>query len=206
MLYSPQGEITQKHCESCGQPFVNECEKCGTKIMSIANLRVYFSTGQPIGFPKRPTHCRECGNEYPWVKNAPKAGVPKDFWTLLHPKVVEIAKARYESGHYADAVEAALKALNTTVKEVYKQKTGGERNGVDLMRSAFSPRNPIIRLGDLETETGRSIQQGYMDIFAGAISGIRNPKAHDNIEIDEARAVHHLYVASLLFSKLDETL
>jgi len=117
---------------------------------------------------------------------------------------VEVAKPRYDSGHYADAVEAALKELNATVKQIYFEKMREEKDGADLMHSAFSPKKPIIILGDQRTETGRSMQQGYMEIFAGAIAGIRNPKAHDNIAIDEKRAIHHLFVASLLFSKLDE--
>jgi uncharacterized protein (TIGR02391 family) len=129
-----------------------------------------------------------------------------DFWNLLHPSVVGIAKSRYESGHYADAVEAALKALNTSVKNIYKKKTGEELDGVPLMRKAFSPQNPVIVLDDIRSETGRSIQQGYMDLFAGAMSGIRNPKAHENIEIDENRAIHHLFISSLLFYKLEERL
>ena len=33
-------------------------------------------------------------------------------WPLLHPKVRAIATERFRAGHYADAVEAALKALN----------------------------------------------------------------------------------------------
>jgi len=43
-----------------------------------------------------------------------------------------------------------------------------------------------------------------MLLFAGAMRSIRNPKAHANIEIDHVRALHHLFVASLLMSKLDE--
>jgi len=50
----------------------------------------------------------------------------------------------------------------------------------------------------------RDEQVGYMLLFAGAMRGIRNPKAHANIEIDHVRALHHLFVASLLMSKLDE--
>lgn len=40
-----------------------------------------------------------------------------------------------------------------------------------------------------------------MHLFAGAMQGIRNPKAHDNIHTSASRAVHHLYLASLLTSK-----
>ena len=43
-----------------------------------------------------------------------------------------------------------------------------------------------------------------MDIFAGAMTRIRNPKAHNNVVIDENRTIHLLYLASLLMYKLDE--
>jgi uncharacterized protein (TIGR02391 family) len=72
------------------------------------------------------------------------------------------------------------------------------------MTTAFSVQNPIIELDDLATVSGKDIQQGYMQIFAGAMTGIRNPKAHGNLDIDETRAIHLLFLASLLMYKLDE--
>jgi uncharacterized protein (TIGR02391 family) len=111
------------------------------------------------------------------------------LWLLLHPRVVELAKPRFESGHYADAVESAFKELNAMVKELYIKSGGDELDGVSLMRKAFTPGKPAIRLDDLSTETGRNIQQGYMDLFAGSMSGIRNPKAHGNLNITPERDV-----------------
>jgi hypothetical protein len=43
-----------------------------------------------------------------------------------------------------------------------------------------------------------------MYMFAGGMSAIRNPKAHDNIEIDKNDALRKLYFASMLMYKLDE--
>jgi hypothetical protein len=40
--------------------------------------------------------------------------------------------------------------------------------------------DPVIRLDDLSTENGKNIKDGYMYLFAGTVSGIRNPKAHNN--------------------------
>ena len=74
------------------------------------------------------------------------------------------------------------------------------------MHQAFSPKKPVIILDDLSTETGRNTQQGYMEIFAGAMMGIRNPKAHANITISPERGLQFLVLASLLMSKLDESL
>jgi uncharacterized protein (TIGR02391 family) len=126
------------------------------------------------------------------------------LWVLLHARVTELARPRFESGHYADAVEAVFKELNSEVKTIFRAATGEELDGVPLMRRAFAPSRPVITLDDLSTESGRNIQQGYLDLFAGSMAGIRNPKAHGNIEISAERASHHLMLASLLFHKLAE--
>ena len=126
-----------------------------------------------------------------------------DFWTLIHPAIVGVAKSRFDSGHYADCAEAALKHINTVVKAKVKRKTGQELDGAALMNKAFSVNNPIITIDDISTQSGKDIQQGYMQIFAGAMIGIRNPKAHDVIVIDRERAIHFIFLASLLMHTLD---
>jgi uncharacterized protein (TIGR02391 family) len=130
----------------------------------------------------------------------------EDFWSRLHPSVTQVVKARFDASHYADAVEAAFKELNSKVKAYMKRATGQEFDGADLMQRAFSPNAPVVRLADLSTEDGKSIQQGYMQIFAGSMTGIRNPKAHSNITIDAPRAIHFLHLASLLHAVFDERL
>lgn len=207
MLYSQQGTISKKRCQQCGETYLSACEKCSSPLQNSFSSPVYFTNGQPVSLPHRPDFCPECGNPFPWANDEQEVEVaPFDFWGMLHPSVTGVARQRFDSGHYADAVESALKALNVQVKKLYKTKTGEELDGVPLMRKAFAHTSPIIQLGDLTEQTGRNIQQGYMDLFAGAIAGIRNPKAHDNIVIDEVRAIHHLFVTSLLFYKLDERL
>lgn len=126
------------------------------------------------------------------------------FWDLLHPKIVEVSKNRFETKHFADSVEAALKEVNNIVKVIVKQRTGQEYDGADLMNRAFSLQNPIIVLDDLSTKTGKNIQKGYMQIFSGAMTGIRNPKAHENVTIERQRTIHFLFLASLLMFKIDE--
>lgn len=204
MRLSSQGPIADKRCRQCGQLFIHACDNCQTKLPETFNSAHYFASTRPINPPHRPEYCPECGSAFPWAGEALTNNKIESIWDLLHPTVVKMARMRFENGHYADAVESAFKELNATVKKIYLTKTGEELDGVRLMRKAFAHENPVIVLGDLSSETGRNIQQGYMDIFAGAISGIRNPKAHSNVEIDEARALHHLFVASLLFCKLDE--
>lgn len=127
-----------------------------------------------------------------------------DSWSMIHESIIRVSKEKFEDGYYADAVESAFKEINKRVKEIVRKKTGEELDGASLMYKAFSERNPIVVLDDLSSETGRNIQKGYMQIFAGAMTGIRNPKAHENITISRERATHFIFLASLLMSKLDE--
>jgi uncharacterized protein (TIGR02391 family) len=125
-----------------------------------------------------------------------------DIWSLLHPAIHQIAAPRYEAGFYADAVEACLKFVDEEVRA----RTKLDKDGHKLMAAAFSLENPLLILGDVATATGRSMQQGYMQIFSGAMTGIRNPKAHGNLQIDRQRCIHFLFLASLLAYKLDEAI
>src|SRR5207244_1545410 len=126
-------------------------------------------------------HCPDCGAAFPWMSEKQPEEQPLDLWSHLHPSIVGVARKRFEAGHYADAVEAALKHVNSLVKSLVRKSTGKELDGASLMHTAFSPKQPIIVLDDLSTISGQSIQQGYMELFAGAILGVRNPKAHANV-------------------------
>lgn len=128
------------------------------------------------------------------------------IWNTIHPQIISVSKSRFDDGYYADAVEAAFKEINLRVKNIYKERTSIEKDGNKLMTAAFSVQNPIIKLGDISTETGRNIQQGYMEMFSGAMIGIRNPKAHNNQTISQADAVRKLNFASMLMYKLDNEL
>lgn len=126
------------------------------------------------------------------------------FWYFLHPMVTKLAKDKFDHGHLADAVETVFKEINSIVKRQFKAVTGIEEDGASLMNRAFSPKKPVFVFDDMDTETGRSIQQGYMQIFSGAMTGIRNPKAHDNMTPDKNKAMHLLFVASFLALKLED--
>lgn len=108
-----------------------------------------------------------------------------------------------EDGYFADAVEVACKSLNTCVREIVKAKTGEELDGARLMQRAFSVDNPIIRISRDDTVSGQDTQKGYMQIFSGVMTGIRNPKAHDNQTITREDALRKLILISMLMYKID---
>lgn len=126
------------------------------------------------------------------------------FWDFVHPRIRSLSEPRFEAGFHADAVEAAFKEVNDSVKRIFMDITGKESDGAGLMTTAFSPGNPVIKLSQLESETDRNVQQGYMQIFAGSMIGIRNPKAHGNLVTEPKKALHLISLASLLMCKIDQ--
>lgn len=127
------------------------------------------------------------------------------FWVYLHPKVVELAKPRFDAGFFADSILVCLREANAILKAHVLAINHQELDGAALMTAAFSVNNPIVQLADINTANGRSIQLGYMKIFEGSMIGIRNPKAHENLNPDRTKTIHLLYNASFLFIKLQES-
>lgn len=128
------------------------------------------------------------------------------FWSYVHPQIYQVSKDKFYENFYADAVESAFKEINSRVKSIYLKYRGEERDGQDLMRQAFSPKNPVLTLESLESESGRNIQEGYMQMFAGAMQGIRNPHAHANMTTSREETIKQLIFASLLMEKIDAAL
>ena len=107
----------------------------------------------------------------------------------------------FSDGHYARAVEEAFKCLNNTVKS----KSGlSKLDGDTLMREAFSVNNPKLRLNRMRTTTDQNEQRGYMELFAGAMTAIRNPRAHEHaLQDDPPVALELLTVANHLMGKVE---
>lgn len=124
------------------------------------------------------------------------------LWIIMHPEIIRVAQHRFNAGFYADAVEAALKEINLQVKSKCKDQHQN-KDGKGLMMMAFSANNPVLKFEPSSSYSDFDIQEGYMHMFAGAMQGIRNPKAHENDFIDRNDAIRKLAFASMLMYKLD---
>ena len=108
----------------------------------------------------------------------------------------------FVDGHYARAVGEAFKCVNNEVKA----KSG--QSGLDgdkLMRSVFSANRPILALNALKSTSEKDEQRGYMEMFAGAMTGIRNPRAHEHLEDDASEALEMIVLANHLLRRLDSS-
>ena len=55
-------------------------------------------------------------------------------------------------------------------------------------------KEPVIEAADRSTQTGRDIHTGTRFLLAGAMATLRNPKSHENIELDHETAGFCQYV------------
>ena len=123
----------------------------------------------------------------------------------FHSEIIKASRSLFESGHYAQAIFDAFKAVNQFVKE----KSGlnpSELRGItdsQIMARVFDVKNPVIKLNELITDTDISEQEGFKFLFMGATVGIRNPKAHDIVQQrDPYLTLEYLGFASLLMKKI----
>jgi uncharacterized protein (TIGR02391 family) len=118
----------------------------------------------------------------------------------LHPEIAWACAKLFQYGHYANAVEDACKVLDNLVK----MRSGrDDLSGTDLMQTVFSPKSPILKFNNLQTETQKSEQQGMMYLYAGAMLALRNPRAHELVADHPERAIEHLSFLSMLAKSLD---
>ena len=84
---------------------------------------------------------------------------PVDFVELYDALVKSeelrsVSRGLFADGYYARAVEEAYKCINNTVKI----KSGLSADGQDLMNQAFSPKNPVLKINKLKTDSEKNQQ------------------------------------------------
>lgn len=130
-----------------------------------------------------------------------------EIWDLVHPRIIKVSKKLFEDGHYANAAEDAFIEINDRVKSIFKIVKPSEfkiPDGDAAITKVFSPNTPLIEVCDTSTDSGQNEQKGLMFMLQGAMSALRNPKAHANITITADDALRRLMFASMLMYKIDE--
>lgn len=132
------------------------------------------------------------------------SSVPLELFdeTVTCGKIRNASRRLFADGHYARSVEEAFKCLNNAVK----RKSGlTARDGADLMRATFSSNAPALKITALQSRSEKDEHNGYRDIFAGSMIGIRNPRAHEHELVDGPdMALELLVLANHLMRKLKD--
>jgi uncharacterized protein (TIGR02391 family) len=101
---------------------------------------------------------------------------------VTDPELVRVSKKLFVNGHYAQAVEEAYKLLDNLIKKLSRVH---DLSGAKLMKRVFSVQRPLLQVNDLKNQSQKDQQLGYMEIFSGCMTGIRNPRAHEHHYMDE---------------------
>lgn len=119
----------------------------------------------------------------------------------LHPAIEKAAGQLFRDGHYANAIEDSVKALNALVR-LYSGVD--DKDGMPLMEFVFSPKGPVLKFNNLADQSDLDEQRGFMMMFSGAVAGLRNPRAHKIIKDDPEMALEFIAFVSLLAKLADK--
>ena len=153
----------------------------------------------PLGHFERVTR-----GAHAWTDTATETDTPPHPFDQrnIHPDLPPKVRRLYDDGYLPEATFEAFKFVEQEVKRI-----GGIRGttGFALMMKAFDESSPVIALNSLATDTEIDEQRGYRHMFAGAQSGIRNPRGHDTDLSDSPDVcLDHLAIASVFLRRLDE--
>jgi uncharacterized protein (TIGR02391 family) len=118
----------------------------------------------------------------------------------LHPRISAAAAELFRDAHYRNAVLDACVALINMVKEKSRVH---DRDGVPLMRHVFSVQHPHLVFNALQDQNDRDEQEGLMQLFAGAVQALRNPRAHDIVPDTAEYALECIGLLSFLAKHVD---
>lgn len=120
----------------------------------------------------------------------------------LHPAIERAVGTLFRDGHYANAVEDSVKALNALVR---LDSGIDDKDGTALMEHVFSSKTPVLKFNGLTDAPDIDEQKGFMMMFSGAVVGLRNPRAHKLIKDDPEMALEFIAFISLLAKLADRS-
>jgi uncharacterized protein (TIGR02391 family) len=119
----------------------------------------------------------------------------------IHDLLPNSVRNLFDDGHYSHATFEAFKYIDKEVSRISSKNDSGYK----LMMAAFNEQNPLIKLNDLTTTSEVDEQLGFKFLFAGGMSGIRNPRGHEyGVRDDVETCLSHLSFGSMLLRRLEE--
>lgn len=124
----------------------------------------------------------------------------------LHPTIWAAASARWDSGHYSDAVQRAATALSGHVKDLTGRYELGDSELVSQAFSLSAPQEGKPRLrwpGRDDDLTVKSMRVGILSLSQGVFAAIRNVATHTTDDVSKQDALEQLATLSLLARWID---
>ncbi len=121
----------------------------------------------------------------------------------IHPALPLKVRGLFDDGHFPEATSLAFKFLDKKIQQHSGIKT---ESGFKLMMAAFNGgASAQVKLNAFKTASDEDEQEGYRFVFAGSMRGIRNPRAHEVVIVDDPdTCLDHLSLVSLLLRRLEQ--
>lgn len=185
--------------------FINQIRITETKLLDD-EIILYKRKNNFSSDDKMIESFKDVSDELLQNPNLNELELSKDLKDLVHSKFQKIVTDNFRVKQYSEAVRSVMIELIDIIKQEYKTRTGKELDGSPLMTTAFSVNKPTFILGDINTESGKNIQQGYMKMYDGAVGCIRNPVGHKNVSMDALEAYGKIIIATHLLKVFEKSL
>ena len=140
-------------------------------LKPVREYSTRHGAAKPFQEPDSAPDTYQCRNLLDWFDNQ-----------ITNSGLVSCTRQLFADGHYSMAVLKAFLYVENLVQDLSGLP---DKDGADLMKTVFSVKDPVVRLNAFRNKSDRSQQLGYMEIFAGAMTGIRNPRAHEHDWYDD---------------------
>lgn len=123
----------------------------------------------------------------------------------VHAEIFKYCESEIADENYFHTVFESVKSIADRLRFLSNLNA----DGMELADTAFSTKNPLIRINLIGTDTERNEHLGLMNMIKGLFGLIRNPTAHTpkiKFPISEEEALDILTVVSLVHKRLDKAL
>ena len=118
---------------------------------------------------------------------------------LIHDDIREESFDLYEKGFYRESMINSILCLF----DMIRNQAGLQDDGSNLVGKAFSIDNPRLILADLQSESGRNIQKGIIQLLQGYFQAYRNVGSHSlHAKFNEKDALSVLIAVSRLYEQI----
>ena len=129
------------------------------------------------------------------------------FWSEIHPRIVNVSRGLYVDGHCSTAAEKAVKEVESRLREKFAELKPGTAipSKIGDVIGALVSENGAFKFCDTTTTSGRDYRRGIQSLFEGIMAAYRNPAAHANLQYEKREAMEQIMLASQLLYVLDKT-
>jgi len=137
-----------------------------------------------------------------YFSSQPISNIDHTIIDLLHGNIISSSYQHFKSGNYRDAVLNA----SIAVYDLIRLRTKIDKDGSELVGHVFSLANPLLVVTEIDSESGKNDQKGFIQLLNGLYQGVRNPKAHTlTIKPTKDVAAQYLVFTSLLCRRVEES-